>query len=70
MRTTLDLDDELMDALMARHPGETKTNAVEAAIEGYLGSDAIEWVIGRAGSFEIEDASQDRANDTRYLRWS
>ncbi len=70
MRTTLDLDDALMGALMARHPGETKTKAVESAIEAYLRRDAIEWVIGRAGSFEIEDASQDRGTDTRYLRWS
>lgn len=70
MRTTLDLDDELIDALMARHPDETKTKAVESAIEGYLCRDAIEWVIGRAGTFEIEDVSQDRVNDTRYLRWS
>lgn len=59
MRTTLDLDDDLIDALMARHPGETKTRAVEHAIEAYLGRDAIEALLARAGSFEIEDVSRE-----------
>lgn len=59
MRTTLDLDDELMAALMRQHPGATKTKAVEHAIESHLRSDALEKLRGLAGRIEIEDASSE-----------
>ncbi len=42
MRTTLDLSDALMDALLARHPGASKREAVETAIRAYLAADATE----------------------------
>lgn len=32
MRTTLDIDDDLLDALLSRHPGTSKTQAIEDAI--------------------------------------
>jgi hypothetical protein len=57
MRTTLDIDDELMRSLMARHPGESKTRAVESAISEHLRRGAVEWVLENAGQFEIEDVS-------------
>jgi Arc/MetJ family transcription regulator len=31
MRTTLDIDDDLLAAVLARYPGSTKTEAIEAA---------------------------------------
>lgn len=66
MRTTLDLDDRLMQALMARHPGETKTKAVEAAIEDHVRRGAVDWLLQNAGKIEIEDASGElRAADRR-----
>ena len=66
MRTTLDLDDRLMQALMARHPGETKTRAVEAAIEDHVRRGAVDWLLQNAGKIEIEDASGElRAADRR-----
>lgn len=66
MRTTLDLDDRLMQALMARHPGETKTKAVEAAIADHVRRGAVDWLLENAGTIEIEDASSDlRAADRR-----
>jgi Arc/MetJ family transcription regulator len=40
MRTTLELDDSLMEALMARFQGKSKTKAVESAIADYLHRDA------------------------------
>jgi Arc/MetJ family transcription regulator len=66
MRTTLDLDDELMGALLARFPGSSKTHAVETAIRAYLTSDSASRLRQLAGSIEIEDLSealrkQDRA---------
>lgn len=57
MRTTLDLDDRLMESLMARHPGESKTKAVETAIEEHLRRGAVDWLLQNAGSIEIEDVS-------------
>lgn len=66
MRTTLDIDDRLMEALMIRHPGETKTKAVEAAIESYVRRGAVDWFLSHAGEIEIEDVSVEmRAEDRR-----
>ena len=64
MRTTLDLDDWLVNALLERSPGASKTEAIERAIRTYLESDAISRLIGLAGNFEIEDLSSElRAAD-------
>jgi hypothetical protein len=66
MRTTLDLDDRLMESLMARHPGTTKTKAVEVAIEEHLRRGAVDWLLDNAGKIEIEDVSAElRAIDRR-----
>jgi Arc/MetJ family transcription regulator len=66
MRTTLDLDDDLMEALMARHPGVSKTKAVEAAIESYVRRGAVDWLLRMRGKIEIEDVSKEmRAIDRR-----
>ena len=40
MRTTLDIDDDLLRTLLARHPGTSKREAVERAIAAYLSTDA------------------------------
>jgi len=42
MRTTLDIDDRLLEALMARSPGLSKTKAIERAIERYVKEDVYE----------------------------
>lgn len=66
MRTTLDLDDRLMESLMARHPGESKTKAVELAIAEHLRRGAVDWLLENAGSIEIDDLSQEmRSLDRR-----
>jgi hypothetical protein len=66
MRTTLDIDDRLMEALMIRHPDETKTKAVEAAIESYVRRGAVDWLLANAGTIEIEDVSSAmRAEDRK-----
>jgi hypothetical protein len=59
MRTTLDLDDGLMEALTSRHPGLSRTEAIERAIKAYLEAEAVERLLSVAGSFEIEDVSAD-----------
>lgn len=57
MRTTLELDDELMRSLLARHPGESKTKAVEAAITDHVRRGAVDWLLENAGSIEVDDVS-------------
>lgn len=59
MRTTLDLDDALMTALLARHPGQTKARAVEYAIREYLRGDAVRKLERLVGNIDIEDVSQE-----------
>ncbi len=57
MRTTLDLDDELMEALLARHPGRSKREAVEIAIREYLARDAAARLRELRGRLHLEDPS-------------
>jgi hypothetical protein len=59
MRTTLDIDDHLLEALLARHPGVSKREAVERAIGDYLSRDAAARTMALRGSLEIEDVSAD-----------
>ena len=71
MRTTLDIDDRLLDALMARSPGLSKTKAIERAIDQYVKTDAYERVRGLRGAFPaIGDptAELDRADIERQER--
>lgn len=66
MRTTLDLDGDLMEALMARHPGVSKTKAVEAAIEDHVRRGAVDSLLKMRGKLDIEDVSKEmRAIDRR-----
>ena len=57
MRTTLDLDDDLLAALVDRHPELSKTEAIEVAIRAYLEQTGIDGLRHRAGSMQIEDLS-------------
>jgi hypothetical protein len=66
IRTTLDINDQLMESLMARHPGVSKTKAVEAAIEDHVRRSAVEDLLKMRGNLDIEDVSKEmRAIDRR-----
>ena len=65
IRTTLDIDDALLEALKARFPGRTKTQAIEEAIRGYLRVDVARELRELAGEVEIEDASVELRNVDR-----
>jgi hypothetical protein len=66
MRTTLDIDKHLMESLMARHPGESKTKAVEAAIAEHVRRGAVDRLLRLQGNFDIEDvAAEMRAIDRK-----
>jgi hypothetical protein len=57
VRTTLELDDALVAALMARLPGVSKTEAIQRAVRFYLTHDAADQLRQLAGTVEIEDLS-------------
>lgn len=63
MRTTLDIDDELFKALLARHPGVSKREAVERAIRSHLANDAVERIRTMRGRFPIEDVTAELRRD-------
>ena len=66
MRTTLDIDDGLVEALLARYPGISKTEAIERAVRGYLEMGALSRLIELAGKVEIDDVSAElRVGDRR-----
>ena len=66
MRTTLDIRDDLMRSLLARHPGLPKRRAVEHAIEAYLSQDAAAGARALAGRLRVEDVSSTlRRHDRR-----
>ncbi len=58
MRTTRELDDALLAALMARLPGVSKTEAIQRAVRFYLAHDTVEQLRKLAGTIEIEDVSE------------
>lgn len=66
MRTTLDIDDDLLSALASRHPELSKTEAIEAAIRSYLAESAIDGLRERAGLMEIEDLSEELRRQDRH----
>lgn len=66
MRTTLDIDDGLMAALLARHPGVSKTEAVERAIREYLAMDAADRLVELAGKLPIDDVSAEMRRIDRH----
>jgi Arc/MetJ family transcription regulator len=63
MRTTLDLDDDLFAALLARNPGATKTEAVERALREYLSFDATRRLRELRGKLEVENLSAELRRD-------
>ena len=74
MRTTLDLDDDLMERLLAQFPDTSKTKAVELAIEGYLTRQAYDRIMELGGAFpDMVDVSEEnkRLEAERFQRlWS
>lgn len=51
---------------MARHPGISKTKAIEAAIEDHLRRRAVDRLLELRGKLDVEDVSKEmRAMDRR-----
>jgi hypothetical protein len=54
MRTTLNIREDMLNALLKRTKSKTKTKAVEVAIEEYLEKKSIEDLIALSGNIHIE----------------
>lgn len=54
MRTTINVNDELMNALMKRTGARTKTQAIVTAIREYLKRTAVEDLISLSGNIDID----------------
>jgi hypothetical protein len=54
MRTTINIQDALMEELLARSKAETKTQAVQVAITDYLKRKAAEDLIALSGRIDID----------------
>jgi len=54
MRTTINIQDDLMDALLARTRSKTKTKAIELAIKEYIEKKSIEDLISLSGKVSID----------------
>ena len=55
-----------MRSLLARHPGASKREAVERAIEAYLAKDAAEGVRSLAGAVPVENVSAELRRRDRH----
>jgi len=54
MRTTINIQDTLMEELLTRSKAETKTQAVHVAITDYLKRKAAEDLIALSGRIQID----------------
>ncbi len=76
MRTTVDIDDDLLAALLERYPGRSRTEAIEAALRAHLADDTVSRLRRLAGTLDIDDVSATtRAHDVavrggRLMSWS
>jgi Arc/MetJ family transcription regulator len=57
IRTTLDIDDALLEALRERLPDRSKTEAIEEAIRAFVRADAARELRALAGSIDVDDVS-------------
>lgn len=63
MRTTLNIDDSLMNQLLKITHEKSKTRALNIAIKDYLKKNQIEKIVSYQGNFPIEDNWQQIENE-------
>ena len=54
MRTMINIQDDLMDALLVRTKTKTKTKAIELAIKDYIEKKSIEDLISLSGKINVD----------------
>jgi uncharacterized membrane protein len=63
MRTSINIQDDLMNELLARSKAKTKTKAVELAIKDYVEKKSIEDLISLSGKINIDSDWQKEEED-------
>ena len=63
MRTTINIKDDLMEALLALTKAKTKTKAVELSIREYIEKKSIEDLISLSGKINIDSDWQKEEED-------
>jgi len=59
MRTTINIKDDLMEALLTHTKAKTKTKAVELSIREYIEKKSIEDIISLSGKISIDSDWQE-----------
>jgi len=54
MRTTINIQDDLMEALMTHTKAKTKTKAIELSIREYIEKKSIEDIVSLSGKITID----------------
>jgi len=69
MRTTINIRDDLMEALLISTKAKTKTKAIELSIREYLEKKSIEDLVSLSGKISIDSdwqkAEEDELNECR-----
>lgn len=63
MRTTINIKDDLMEALLAQTKAKTKTKAVELSIREYIERKSIESIVSLSGKIDIDSDWQKMEED-------
>jgi Arc/MetJ family transcription regulator len=69
MRTTINIKDDLMEALLASTKAKTKTKAVELSIREYIERKSIEELISLSGKINIDSDWQKEEEDELNEYW-
>ena len=69
MRTTINIKDDLMEALLASTKAKTKTKAVELSIREYIEKKSIEKLISLSGKINIDSDWQKEEEDELNEYW-
>jgi Arc/MetJ family transcription regulator len=54
MRTTVNIQDDLMEALLAQTKAKTKTKAIELSVREYIEKKSIENIVALSGKINID----------------
>jgi Arc/MetJ family transcription regulator len=63
MRTTINIQDDLMEALLAQTKAKTKTKAIELSIREYIEKKSIENIVALSGKINIDSDWQKMEED-------
>jgi Arc/MetJ family transcription regulator len=71
MRTTVTLDESLVNELMRFSMAKTKTSAVTQAVKDQIRKAKLQLLASLLGSIEVDEKAVDEANDTdlERARW-